>query len=159
MSAALPSHSRPLAPLTQRRRYVGLAIGGYALAILCYLAYELIRGNEWPFVIGSLVGMTLAAFGAIQLMTPARLGLPQGRDHSLDERQWQQLSRAHMTAYRILGVIFMLATLYFYLAHRNAHLPLPAHSYAWATIWLGAVLFIPALPTMILAWTEPDPLD
>lgn len=136
-----------------------MSLGGYAFAILAYLAYEVVKGNEWPFVISSLAGMIIMAFGAIQLMKPARLGLPEGRDHTLDERQWQQLSKAHMTAYRILGIIFMLATLYFYVAHKDTHLPLPSRSYAWATIWLGAVMFIPALPTAILAWTEPDPVE
>lgn len=104
------------------------------------------------------MGGTLLTFiGGIQLMKPARLGLPEGRDRSLDERQWQRLSGAHITAYRLLGGLFLLAVLYLLLAFQH-HLPTPSPRIAWMSLYLGAIIFVPALPAAVLAWTEPDPL-
>lgn len=159
MNATLPT-PRPLAPLAKRRRLILLAVGGYALAIASYLAYEAFRASSGlPFVVGSLVGMLVMMSGLIPLLKPSRLGLPEGRNWQMDERQWQRLSEAHLLAYRLLGAVFMLSAFYFYLGHKNGTLPLPTSNYAWLTIYMGAIFFIPALPTMILAWTEPDLQD
>lgn len=154
-------YPRPLAPLARRRRLVLMTVGGYALALAVALLYSATQpGNEWPFVVGSVLGLVVMAAGALPLYRPSRLGLPEGRDSHLDERQWQRLSQAHMTAYRMVGGFFLLACLYFYAAHQpDRHLPLPSTSYAWALIWVGAVSFLPLLPTLVLAWTEPDVSD
>ncbi len=157
---ATTSMPRPLAPLSRRRRLVMLALGGYALALISYLLYEVVRpASEGPFVAGSLLGMVVMAAGSIPLYRPAYLGLPKGRDRHLDERQWQRLKQAHVLAYRLLGAVFLIAAFYFYLGYENGTLPVPSTSYAWLTIYMGAVNFIPTLPTMILAWTEPDERD
>lgn len=152
MSATRPQPTT-LATLSQRRRLVMLAVGGYALAIL---AQELLHLGDGLWVVIAVLGMLLTMTGAIQLMQPRRLGLPEGRDPHLDERQWQIVARAHTTAYRILGVAFILGSLYFYAAHKFGHLPLPTQDFTWLTIYIGAILFIPTLPTIVLAWMEPD---
>ncbi|MFC3832199.1 MULTISPECIES: hypothetical protein [Deinococcus] len=155
MNAGLAS-SRPLAPLSRRRRVVLLATGGYTVLILSIVIQELLASRSVVWLVLAVAGLVMVILGSVQLMRPARLGLPEGRDRDLDERQWQRLAQAHITAYRVLGVAFLLGSLYFYLAHNNGSLPLPTQPFAWMTIWMGAVLFIPTLPTTILAWTEPD---
>ena len=105
---------------------------------------------------GSLLGMLVMTLGLLPLFKPSRLGLPEGRNWQMDERQWQRLSEAHLLAYRLLGALFMLSAFYFYLGHKNGALPLPTSNYAWLIIYMGAIFFIPALLNMILAWTEPD---
>ncbi|GMA15851.1 hypothetical protein E5F05_06710 [Deinococcus metallilatus] len=157
MNATLPQ-PRPLAPLATRRRLVLMAVGGYTLFLLTVgldSAFGLPDGLLIPL---ALVSMLLLFRGGIQLMKPSRLGLPEGRDHQMDERQWQRLAQAHITAYRLLGALFLLAVVYFLLAFKH-HLPTPSTSFAWMSLYLGAIIFIPALPTAILAWTEPDPLE
>lgn len=155
MNATLP-RPRPLAPLSTRRRVVLLACGGYALAVLVTLLGGVLRLPEALWASLALLGMVLAFFGAVQLMKPARLGLPEARDRHIDERQWQRLSQAHMGAYRVLAVVFLLGTLYLLIAYPDHLLPLPTDDFGWTLLWFGAVLLIPSLPGAILAWTEPD---
>lgn len=157
MNASVP-FTAPLAPLGQRRRVVLLTFGGYALVLLVLALQSLFKLGDWILLLPIPLGMVATFIGGIQLMKPSRLGLPEGRDRTMDERQWQRLSQAHTVAYRILGMIFLLSTGYFYAAH-GQNLPLPTSSFAWSTIWLGAAIFIPVLPTAILAWTEPDPAE
>lgn len=157
MNAALPQprRPRPLAPLATRRRVVLTASLGYALFLLT-VTLDSVYGLPDVLLLVCGVGGTLLTFlGGVQLLRPARLGLPEGGDRHLDERQWQRLSQAHITAYRLLGAVFLLAVLYFLMAFKN-HLPVPSSSLAWMSISLGAILFIPSLPNAVLAWTEPD---
>lgn len=158
MSAAL-STPRPLAPLARRRRLVLMAGIGYALFLSMVALASVVSLPDAVLIAGSLVGLVLAFMGGIQLMKPSHLGLPEGRAAHLDERQWQRLSQAHILAYRLLGALFLLAVFYFLLAFKNGHLPIPRSDFAWFSVYLGAILFVPALPTAILAWTEPDLTD
>jgi len=138
-----------------RRRIVLTAFGGYAFVLLVNLLHGLdgVPEGLWKGLAG--LGLVLTMLGAIPLMSPSRIGLPEGRDRDMDERQWQRLSQAHIRAYRVLGLVLLLGGLYLQIAHRW-HLPLPTPHFNWLTLWPGAALLIPALPTAILAWTEPD---
>ncbi|SEJ91753.1 hypothetical protein SAMN04488058_1367 [Deinococcus reticulitermitis] len=155
MSADLPRF-RPLAPRRLRRRLVltmGLGYGLYLGTVALSSAAAL---PPAALIAGALLGLGLMFAGGIRLMKPSRLGLPEGRVHELDERQAQRLAQMHILAYRLLGALFMLAALYFTLAFRNGQLPIPRSDFAWTSVYLGAILLIPVLPTAILAWTEPD---
>ncbi|GAA5533615.1 hypothetical protein [Deinococcus aluminii] len=161
MNATLPqppqTQPRPLAPLANRRRLVLMACGGYALFLLAVALDSAFGLPDGLMIALALVGMLLFIRGSIPLTKPSRLGLPGGRDHQMDERQWQRLSQSHVTAYRLLGALFLLAVLYFLVAAQNGFLPTPSTSFAWMSLYLGAAIFIPVLPAAILAWTEPDP--
>lgn len=154
MNAAL-SHPRLLTPLNKRRRVVALALGGYLLFVLSVALQSLDVLPISLFALLSVAGAFLTGGGGMQLMKPSNFGLPEGTDRQLDERQWQQIARAHVLAYRGLGLFFVLCVIYF-VAAQQQHLPVPTTELAWACILLGAVIFVPILPTAILAWTEPD---
>ncbi|WP_102125557.1 hypothetical protein [Deinococcus planocerae] len=156
MNATLP-RPRPPAPLAARRRVVLLAVGGYLLMLLGTGLRAVPGVSDWLWGPLSLLGLVTAWAAAFQLMLPVRLGLPYLKAPGLDERQWQRLAQAHVSAYRVVGILILLGYLYFQTADRGHSLPVPRDSFTWTALWSGAMLLICALPGALLAWTEPDP--
>ncbi|WP_412026941.1 hypothetical protein [Deinococcus yunweiensis] len=97
--------------------------------------------------------LTVAAGGS--LMMPRNLGISDGPDSELDERQRRVRDEAYVNAYRLLCTLFILVRLYVMIGH-DAGWWLPRSSNELqATFWSG-LLLASTLPSAILAWTEPD---
>jgi len=91
------------------------------LVLACYLGYAGMVGAwalldhpwRWLFV----VPLGLGAIWAMgMLLAPSMLGVSDGSDADLDERQIQARNRAYLWAYRTLGASVMLAALYYMIA-------------------------------------------
>lgn len=132
-----------------------------ALVVACYLGYAGMVGAwalldhpwRWLFV----VPLGLCAIWAMgTLLAPAMLGVSDGADADLDERQIQSRNRAYLWAYRTLGASVMLAALYYMIA-TDAGWWLPRSWNELQAFFWGVWLLAATLPTAILAWTEADP--
>lgn len=148
---------RPLAPQRKRRRIVAATGIGWSLMVL---GAVLTSGSGEASVLGHFVngfglGMTFAVY--LMLMMPWKLGLPSLKGYQADERQHLQLLQAYTLAYRVIGVAVLLGAMYLLIgSDEGTRLPLPHTREQWYPVFWAAILLVGALPTAILAWTEPD---
>ncbi|WP_161883565.1 hypothetical protein [Deinococcus alpinitundrae] len=157
MKTTLSPH-QPLASLARRRTIVMIAVAGYLLVLFALLLFMTTRVSHDVIVTLVAIGVLISLVGALPLWRPSRLGLPEGRDATMDERQWQRLSQAHVSAYRLVGGALVLSGAYFVLGFPlpTSHL-LPSSHVVGNLVFSALMLIIPILPTAILAWNEPEP--
>jgi hypothetical protein len=79
------------------------------------------------------------------------------RRAGLDERDRALVGQAYVASHRVLTWVLLVATLGVvgYLSNGNV-LTLDAANATPAVLWI--VVYLPALPTLMLAWIEPDPV-
>ena len=99
----------------------------------------------------ALLGL-LVLTAVAKLLQPLRLGISDGPDAALDERQIAARNGQYLNAYRVLGAFTVFLALYFMLAQDgNWWLP---HSLAESQLVFWAVwIFAVTLPTALIAWT------
>ena len=123
-----------------------------AVAVLVALKHTSL--NRW---------LILVLFLAVLLPTAAVLvvgyayarGRIDGRRARLDERDLALRQQAYVLSHRVLVAILVVATAIteLYLTSGNI-LRLDANTFWPATMWV--ILYIPALPSLMLAWIETD---
>lgn len=152
------SPPQPLAPLAERRRVVVLtAVSFLGYATLMILALRLGTPGVPDGTLRSFAYMSLLltfVFGH-RLYFPRTLGLPGLDDGRLDERQRVVVMQARTAAYWVVSLLFVFGTIYLTLASGQGW-PMPAGQDTWQLIATTVSLLAGALPTAILAWTEPD---
>jgi hypothetical protein len=136
------------------RRSIVLAcyLGGFIMA----LGWLLEQPLRWFVVIPSGLACILSMSS---LLAPHMLGVSDGADELLDERQRQRRNRTYLTAYQILGLLVMFAALYFYIAGTSGTWWLPKSEYEFNVVFWGTMLLTTTLPTALSAWFEPDPIE
>ena len=133
-----------------------------AIVMTCYLGgiimafgWTLEQPLRWfvviPFGFACILAMGL-------LLMPHALGVSDGADELLDERQLQRRNKTYLDAYRILGLLVMFAALYFYIAATSGKWWLPKNEYEMNVIFWGTMLLTITLPTALTSWSEPDPI-
>jgi hypothetical protein len=124
----------------------------YLGAIIMALGWTLEQPLRWfvviPFGFACILTMGL-------LLMPYALGVSDGGDEMLDERQQQT---RNLNAYRILGLLVIFTALYWYIATDSGRFWIPKTSYEINVVFWGSMLICITLPTAIAAWTEPDPM-
>ncbi len=102
----------------------------------------------WSLLLAPLAIVPILCFLWLVGATGARADSP---DEYLDEREIAMRNGVYLNAFRLLGAIiafgFLVLTLF-------PNLPITAKS-VFATLFPIALL----LPTFVLAWTQPDPLE
>jgi len=141
-------------PRSRRRQLVVAALLSYPVAYAVLVALKQTSLNRW---------IILAVFGLLLLPTLATLsvgyryarGRIDGRHLRLDERDLALRQQAYALSHRVLAVIVVAATAVteIYLTSGNT-LRLDANTFLPAVMWLA--LYIPALPSLMLAWIETD---
>ena len=141
-------------PRARRRLLVVAALAGYPLAVAVLAALKHTSLNRW---------VILALFLLLVLATVALLGVGyryargriDGRRARLDERDLALRQQAYALSHRVLAVILIAATAAteVYLTSGNP-LRLDAGTFLPAAMWV--VVYIPALPSLMLAWIETD---
>jgi len=141
-------------PRSLRRLLVGAALVGYPVAVAVLVGLKHTGLNGW---------LILAAFLVLVLVTAALVtvgyvyarGRIEGRCARLDERDLALRQQAYALSHRILAVVLIAATaaIAIYLTSGNT-LRLDANSFLPAVMWV--VVYIPALPALMLAWIETD---
>lgn len=140
---------------TGRRRLV-LGLVAVCTALM-FLGLLRVKGPEWVVIIGLLV----AEDGLLLYVTRQVAELPQG---VVDERQEAVRNRAYRLAYRIVmhaliwptGLIIVLISFgdpHGWLAAIGKNTPLVI------ALGVSGTQLLAFLPTMMLAWTEPDPAE
>jgi hypothetical protein len=134
-----------------------------AIVLICYLGatvmafgWTLEQPLRW-FVVIPFGFASILAMGS--LLMPYALGVSDGGDEMLDERQQQARNLNYLNAYRILGLSVMFSMLYWYIATDSGQFWLPKSSYELNVVFWGVMLVCITLPTAIAAWNEPDPLS
>jgi dolichol kinase len=127
---------------------------GYPVAIAVLVALKHTSMNRW---------LILTVFLLLLLPTVATLligyryarGRIDGRHLRLDERELALRQAAYALSHRVLAAIVIAATAVteVYLTSGNT-LRLDANTFLPATMWL--IIYIPALPSLMLAWIETD---
>ena len=144
----------PLASQSKRRAIV---LTCYLGAIIAAIGMVLAENSTWmqaliiaPFTVASVIAMGL-------LLQPHRLGISDGPDETLDERQRQARNKTYLAAFRILGSCVMFGALYWYTASEtNLNLWLPSTSLERNIVFCVITILAITLPTAMTAWNEPD---
>jgi hypothetical protein len=129
--------------------------------LACYLGYVgmvaswALLDHPWRWVLVIPLGLG-AVWAMSMLLAPSLLGVSDGADADLDERQIQARNRAYVWAYRLMAAGVMLAALYYMIATDSGWW-LPREWNAVQAFFWGVWLLAATLPTAILAWTEADP--
>ena len=142
-------------PRSRRRLLVAIALVGYPVAVAVLVALKHTSLNRW---------LILAAYLLVLLPTLAvsyryARGRIDGRRARLDERDLSLRQQAYALSHRVLAAILVVATAVteIYLTNGNT-LRFDANTFWPVTMWV--ILYIPALPSLMLAWIETDqPVD
>ena len=140
-------------PRTRRRLLVAVALIGYPAAVAILAGLKHTSLNRW---------LILAVFLLLLLPTVATLfigyryarGRIDGRAR-LDERDLALRQQAYALSHRVLAAVLIAATAIteIYLTSGNT-LQFDANSFWPVTAWV--IVYIPALPSLMLAWIETD---
>jgi hypothetical protein len=134
------------------------------IVLTCYLGYAGMAASwawlehplRWVFVIplglACIVAMSL-------LLMPQILGVSDGTDEMLDERQLKLRNQTYLNAYRGLGSLVMLSAVYAYIATDSGMWWLPRTNLELQTVFWAAMLIAITLPAAIGTWNEPDPIE
>jgi len=139
-------------PRSRRRTLVAVALAGYPVALAVLAALKHTGLNRW---------LILAVFLLLLLTTVAALGVGyryargriDGRRARLDERDLALRQQAYALSHRVLAAILIAVTAIteIYLTNGNT-LRLDANTFWPAAMWV--IVYIPALPSLMLAWIE-----
>ena len=139
-----------VSPRRSRRALVLAAYLGYAALVLAWML--LVPPLRWVVVLP--LGL-LVVCATVRLQIPARLGISDGPDSALDERQIAARNVQYLNAYRVLGAAVVLLALYYVLAQdRGWWLP-SSFGETQATFWAVWILAV-TLPSALIAWTEEE---
>jgi len=111
----------------------------------------------WLSVVAILVLALIGCVHGILLNAGTQLIAASAERH-LDERQQRVWHRAHYLAYRMLAGVFSAGLLYAFVAHVSG-LWLPSDLLGWLAVGLAFWGLVVTLPSYIVYWTEPDPLE
>jgi hypothetical protein len=148
-------------PRPRRRLLVAVGLIGYPLAVAALAALKHTGLNRWLilsiFLLALLptVAALLASYGYARGRIDGRRGCLDGRGVRLDERDIALRQQAYAASHRVLAVTLIAAAaiLTMYLTSGNS-VRLDANTFLPAAMWV--VLYIPALPSLMLAWIETD---
>jgi hypothetical protein len=142
-------------PRSRRRLLVAVCLAGYPIAVAVLAGLKHTGLNPW---------LILALFLVVLLPTVATLavgyryarGRIDGRNARLDERDLALRQQAYALSHRVLAAILIAATAVteVYLTTGNHTIRLDANTFLPAMLWV--IVYIPALPSLMLAWIETD---
>ena len=146
-------------PRSPRRAWVLAALLGYPAA---YGVLAVLKGTALPsgWVLGVFLLMILGTAVALWVSyTYTRCRVDGRRGVHLDERDRYLIIRAYALSHRVLAVVLLavIAAVAVYLTSGHT-IALDAANFVPLMLWV--VLYVPALPVLMLAWIEPElPVD
>ena len=141
-------------PRSRRRALVAVALAGYPVAIAVLAALKHTSLNRW-LILAVFLLLLLPSVAAVGVGYRYARGRIDGRCARLDERDLALRQQAYALSHRVLAAILVTATAAteIYLTSGNT-LQLDASTFWPATMWV--IMYIPALPSLMLAWIETD---
>jgi hypothetical protein len=141
-------------PRSRRRLLVAVALAGYPVAVAVLAGLKHTSLDPW-LILALFLLVLLPAVTAVGVGYRYARGRIDGRGARLDERDLALRQQAYALSHRVLAVILIAATaaIVIYLTSGNT-LQLDANNVLPVTMWV--VVYIPALPSLMLAWIETD---
>jgi hypothetical protein len=141
-------------PRPRRRLLVVVGLIGYPLAVAALAALKHTSLNRWLILSIFLLAL-LPTVGALLTGYGYARGRIDGRRARLDERDIALRQQAYAVSHRVLAVTLIAAAaiLEIYLTSGNT-VRLDANTFLPAAMWV--VVYLPALPSLMLAWIETD---
>jgi hypothetical protein len=142
-------------PRARRRLMVAVALAGYPVAVAVLAALKHTSLNRW-LILALFLLLLLPTLATLTVSYRYARGRIDGRRARLDERDLALRQQAYALSHRVLAVILIAATaiLEIYLTSGNT-LRLDANTFWPAAMWV--IVYLPALPSLMLAWIETDP--
>ena len=137
-----------------RRLLVAAALLCYPVAVAVLVGLKHTSLSRWLILAAFLV-LVLATAVLVTVGYVYARGRIEGRCARLDERDLALRQQAYALSHRFLAVILISATaaIAIYLTNGNT-LRIDANSFLPAVMWV--VVYIPAMPALMLAWIETD---
>jgi hypothetical protein len=153
VSATIPRSIEHL-PRSRRRVLVGAAMIGYPVAVAVLVGLKHTSLSRW-LILAVFLLLVLATVALVGTGYCYARGRADGRRARLDERDLALRQQAYALSHRVLAVVLIMATAItvLYLTSGNT-LRLDANTFLPAAMWV--VVYIPALPSLMLAWIETD---
>jgi hypothetical protein len=141
-------------PRSRRRTLVAVALAGYPVAVAALAALKHTSLNQW-LILALYLLLLLPTVATLAVSIRYARGRIDGRCARLDERDLALRQQAYALSHRILAAILVAVTAAteIYLTSGNT-LQLDATTFWPATLWV--IIYIPALPSLMLAWIETD---
>ena len=141
-------------PRSRRRTLVAVALAGYPVAVAVLAALKHTSLNRW-LILALYLLLLLPTVATLAVSIRYARGRIDGRCARLDERDLALRQQAYALSHRVLAAILVTATAAteIYLTSGNT-LQLDASTFWPATMWV--IMYIPALPSLMLAWIETD---
>jgi len=141
-------------PRSRRRTLVAAALAGYPVAAAVLAALKHTSLNRW-LILALYLLLLLPTVATLAVSIRYARGRIDGRCARLDERDLALRQQAYALSHRVLAAILVTATAAteIYLTSGNT-LQLDASTFWPATMWV--IMYIPALPSLMLAWIETD---
>ena len=139
---------------SRRRLLVAAALAGYPVAVAVLAALKHTGLNRW-LILALYLLLLLPTVATLAVSIRYARGRIDGRCARLDERDLALRQQAYALSHRVLAAILVTATAAteIYLTSGNT-LQLDASTFWPATMWV--IMYIPALPSLMLAWIEAD---
>jgi hypothetical protein len=141
-------------PRSRRRLLVAVALVGYPVAAGLLAGLKHTNMNRWLILAIFLLALVPTVATLLVGYRYAR-GRIDGRHAQLDERDLALRQQAYALSHRVLAVVLVAATAIteIYLTSGNT-LRFDANTFWPVTAWV--IVYIPALPSLMLAWIETD---
>jgi len=141
-------------PRSRRRLLVAIALVGYPVAVAVLVAIKHTSLNRW-LILAAYLLVLLPTLVTLAVSYRYARGRIDGRRARLDERDLSLRQQAYALSHRVLAAILVVATAVteIYLTNGNT-LRFDANTFWPVTMWV--ILYIPALPSLMLAWIETD---
>ena len=141
-------------PRSRRRSLVAVALVGYPVAVAALAALKHTSLNRW-LILALFLLLVLPTLATLTVSYRYARGRIDGRRARRDERDLALRQQAYALSHRVLAAILIAATAAteIYLTSGNT-LQLDASTFWPATMWV--IMYIPALPSLMLAWIETD---
>lgn len=141
-------------PRSRRRLLVAVALAGYPVAVAALAGLKHTSLNRW-LILALFLLVLLPAVATLLVGYRYARGRIDGRRARLDERDLALRQQAYALSHRVLAVILVAVTAAaeIYLTSGNI-LRFDAGTFVPVVMWV--ILYIPALPSLMLAWIETD---
>jgi hypothetical protein len=136
----------------RRRLVVATYAGWLVIVVMAKLGSLASSGGFWPMWLVAMASLTVQG---TWLVRRTYINAPQLKDAELDERLVQVKNQAFRTAYRVFAVVAIIGLVLTYYALTTQ--PNYQGSFNSLVVLFGVGLLGGTLPTIILAWREPDP--
>ena len=141
-------------PRSRRRTLVAVALAGYPVAVAALVALKHTSLNRW-LILAVYLLLLLPTLAAVFVSIRYARGRIDGRCARLDERDLALRQQAYALSHRVLATILIAATAITEIYLTSGYtLRIDANTF-WPTV-MWVIVYIPALPSLMLAWIETD---